>query len=577
VTERVTFADKSDPEISVTALLPEDDGADHNAAPLVGERFGKYLLVGELATGGMAEIFLAVHKGLEGFLKVVTLKRVLPSLSRTADFQRMFVDEARIAARLEHPNIVRTYEFGEHEGQYYTVMEYLAGEDLAKVLARVTLPSPRQHLPFHVTAGIASHLCSGLHFAHELTDTAGRPLGLVHRDVNPSNIVLTYSGEVKLIDFGVAKVNANATRTLAGTIKGKVNYMAPEQILARGVDRRSDVFSAGVVLWELLTGRPLFGRDSEAATLYAIMNDPIPSPHRYRPEVPAELEEIASRALSRTPADRFDTAEEMQLALDEFLSGQPKFDSRVLGRTMEHLFGLTRTRAKRSIAQTRALAKNISLVMNLRSNVRSDLAAALEDMDAPLPPSTRAQPRAPRRLGLAAGIAACTLVAGGLGYVGLIAGRAAPPSAAAAATAAPATLELSSTPPGAAVFIGDEPTGMKTPVTLTGLPAGAVVVRLELPGHLPAEATFTLAAGATAAEQLVLPASAGRLIVAGLPAGAEVLVDGDAHPAGELITLASGRHEVRVLVGGATVAQQAIDTTTGDQRWELQGDRLVRR
>ena len=260
----------SEPEISIGALIQAH--AEDFKGNIIGERFGKYLLVGEIAVGGMAELFLAVHRGVEGYIKAVVIKRVLPHLTNNPEFVRMFVDEARLEARLEHPNIVRTYEFGEVNGHYFTAMEYLPGEDLCKALN--SLAVSRQLMPLHIAVGIASQVCAGLNFAHQFTDTNGKPLGLVHRDINPANIIITYGGEVKIIDFGVAKSNANV-QTITGMIKGKVAYMPPEQVLGRDVDQRADIFSAGVVLWEVLTGRPLFLRSNEAATLYAIMNAPI--------------------------------------------------------------------------------------------------------------------------------------------------------------------------------------------------------------------------------------------------------------------------------------------------------------
>ncbi|HZJ67244.1 MAG TPA: serine/threonine-protein kinase, partial [Kofleriaceae bacterium] len=349
--------------------------SDEFKGNIVGERFGKYLLVGEIAIGGMAELFLAVHKGVEGYIKVVVIKRVLPHLSNNPDFIRMFIDEARLTARLEHPNIVRTYEFGEVDGQYFTAMEYLPGEDLGKTLKN--LAASRQAMPIHVATGVASQLCAGLHFAHHFTDIDGHPLNLVHRDINPANVIITYGGEVKIIDFGVAKSNTNV-QTLTGTIKGKVSYMPPEQVLGRAVDHRADIFSAGVVLWEMLTGRPLFLRNSEAATLYAIMNAPIHPPSKVRPDVPPQLDRIVSRALSRRPADRFETAEQMAHALDDFMVSAPRYDARVLAGTVEGLFGSTRAEAKRSIAATRSLTRNISVVMKMRSEVRADLAERLD-------------------------------------------------------------------------------------------------------------------------------------------------------------------------------------------------------
>jgi serine/threonine protein kinase len=351
-----------EPDASVSAVLGSEHDTPDGLTPLRGERFSKYLLVGEIARGGMGEVFLAIQQGLEGFSKVVVVKRVVSHLTKSADFTRMFIDEARLAARLEHPNIVKTYEFGDHEGQYYTVMEFLAGEDLRKAFHRLNL-TPHRRLALALTVHIVAQICNGLHFAHELTDHDGVPLNLVHRDVNPANVIVTYTGEVKVIDFGVAKVNTAEKKTLAGVIKGKIAYMSPEHILSRDPDRRSDVFSTGIILWELLMGRPLFARDCDAATMYAVLNDPIPRPSSERPEIPPQLDAIVARSLARSPDDRFGTADEMRAALDALAASLPKCDGRSIGRMMEKLFGTTRAEAKRSIAQARSLAHNISLVM----------------------------------------------------------------------------------------------------------------------------------------------------------------------------------------------------------------------
>jgi serine/threonine-protein kinase len=561
----------SEPEIRIDAEQPgvDDIGESH----LLAERFGKYLIVGELALGGMAELFLAVHRGLEGFFKVVVLKRVLPHFAEAPEFVRMFIDEARLAARLEHMNIVRTYEFGEVDGQYYTAMEYLPGEDLTRVLNK--LDHSRQLMPFNTAATLISQVCAGLHFAHEMTDFAGNSLNLVHRDVNPANIVLTYAGEVKLIDFGVAKTSNNA-KTQTGTIKGKLAYMSPEQLLARGVDRRSDIFSTGVVLWEMLAGRPLFVRDSEAATLYAIMNDPIPSLRRYRPDIPVELERIVDRALARTPADRFDTAEEMQLALDAFVAKHEACDSRSRGALLETLFGSTRAEAKRSIAQTRALAKNISLVMKLRSEVRDDLAETFDSLAAGSEPQSeppRVVERPPSRAPMIAlAVLILGAIAGGILFF-LSTDSSRSPKAAAAIEQVGVRVE--STPPGAAISVGGEPTGLVTPATLTGLTASRIEIRLELAGYEPKLATVEVPASGIVTERVSFGESLpSRLAIAGLPAGSSIVVEGETYEAGTVIPMSPGVHEVRIVVEGRTVARQTVEAKPGDQRWRLAGTKL---
>jgi serine/threonine protein kinase len=586
----------SEPEISVGALIRAH--AEDFKGNIIGERFGKYLLVGEIAVGGMAEVFLAVHKGVEGFIKVVVIKRVLPHLVNNTDFIRMFVDEARLEARLEHPNIVRTYEFGEVKGQYYTAMEYLAGEDLCKALNNLSVS--RQLMPLHIACGITSQLSTGLHFAHQFTDTDGQPLNLVHRDINPANIIVTYGGEVKIIDFGVAKSKTNV-QTLTGMIKGKVAYMPPEQVLGREVDHRADIFSAGVVLWEMLTGRPLFLRSNEAATLYAIMNAPVPPPSKMRADVPRELDEIVLRAVARTPSERFDNAEQLGAAIDDFMVRLPRYDPRVLAGKVEELFGSTRAEAKRSIAQTRSLTRNISMVMKLRSEVRADLAEQLDaavsaaaqrrDHERPRTRTESARPALPPppapvedagplpitepsrsqrglMLVLAGVMMAC--IGGGVAYV---TSRPGPQQVARLSQAA---LEITTTPPGAAVFIAGEPTGLKTPTTLTGITKRQLAVRLELPGYAPVTRTFEISAGTMASMQLVLAPLEGRIVISDLPAGASVFVDSEEYAAGDVITVAAGRHEIRIVIDGKTIAAQFTDTTTGDQGWKFARGKLVR-
>jgi serine/threonine protein kinase len=584
----------SEPEISVGALLRAH--AEDFKGNIIGERFGKYLLVGEIAVGGMAEVFLAVHKGVEGFIKVVVIKRVLPHLINNTDFIRMFVDEARLEARLEHPNIVRTYEFGEVNGQYYTAMEYLPGEDLCKALNNLSVS--RQLMPLHIAAGITSQLCAGLHFAHHFTDTDGQPLNLVHRDINPANIIITYGGEVKIIDFGVAKSKTNV-QTLTGMIKGKVAYMPPEQVLGREVDHRADIFSAGVVLWEMLTGRPLFLRSNEAATLYAIMNAPVPPPSKMRADVPRQLDEIVLRAVARTPGERFETAEQMGAAVDELMVHLPRYDARVLAGKVEELFGSTRAEAKRSIAQTRSLTRNISMVMKLRSEVRADLAERLDAAVGTAPQRERHERRRPSTEGarpalpppqdevsgafpvvdpsrsqrgvmlvLAGVMVAC--IGGGVAYM------TSRPGPQRVARLTQAALEIRTTPPGAAVFITGEPTGLKTPTTLTGITRPQLAVRLELPGYAPVTRTVDVSAGTTASMQLVLAPLEGRLVISDLPANATVFVNSEEYAAGDVITLAAGRHAIRIVIDGKTVAEQFTDTTTGDQGWRFVRGKLVR-
>ncbi len=209
----------------------------------------------------MGRLYVAEQVGIEGFSKVVALKRILPHLADSQHFRAMFLNEARVAARLEHPNIVATFELGEVDGNYFISMEYLSGEDLAAVLTRCQTAGP---MPIEIAVALAQQSANGLHYAHEMRDTGGKALELVHRDVSPLNIFVTYYGMVKLLDFGIVKGVTDPSRTVPGVFKGKYAYCSPEQLDGGVVTRQTDIFCLGIVLWECLTGRRLFLRDTDA-------------------------------------------------------------------------------------------------------------------------------------------------------------------------------------------------------------------------------------------------------------------------------------------------------------------------
>ncbi|HEY8143061.1 MAG TPA: protein kinase [Kofleriaceae bacterium] len=277
---------------------------------------GNFEVLGPLGRGGMAEVFLARRSGTAGQERLAVLKRILPAYAGTSVYRRMFIDEARLAALLHHPNICRTYEFFFHDGKYWLAMEFIAGRNLGEVLARAV--GRGRSIPLEVTLHVIGALCAGLHHAHELRDATGALLGIVHRDVNPSNVMIGFDGSVKLLDFGVAKAEGRrAATTVAGALKGKVAYMSPEQCRGKGVDRRTDVFALGILLYELTTGAQLFDGETEVATLNQIVNQPIPPPSRRVPGFSLELETILLRALSYAPDERFSTASELWSALAE--------------------------------------------------------------------------------------------------------------------------------------------------------------------------------------------------------------------------------------------------------------------
>jgi eukaryotic-like serine/threonine-protein kinase len=312
--------------------------------------FGKYQLLRKIAKGGMAQLYLAIQRGPHGFEKVLVLKCVLPELCQGQEFVQMFLDEARLAAHLDHDNIVRVYDFGEVKGQYFLAMEYLPGEDLASMLQ--TCRRGGRQLPLELVADIVIGAARGLHFAHGLSDARGRPLNIVHRDVSPSNIIVTYHGTVKLVDFGIARAETNVIKTAAGTLKGKFMYLSPEQAAGDAVDRRSDVFALGTVVYELLTGVRIFKRDSDLATMEAVLRAPIMPPSEHRLDLPKELDRIVMKALSRDLGTRYQSAAELAEDLSRFLVDRGYVRSEeALADFLTELFGEERRAGKLQVAQ----------------------------------------------------------------------------------------------------------------------------------------------------------------------------------------------------------------------------------
>ncbi len=278
---------------------------------------GRYHVVGRLATGGMAEVLLGKMYGPEGFEQPVVLKRILPHLASEPLFRNMFVREARLAAHVRHPNVVRVFELMEEGQELFLVMEYLEGETAAELQRHVR--GDQTKLPVGLGAFIVAEAAAGLYAAHEVTDLQGRPQRLVHRDVSPQNIFVTYGGEVKVIDFGIAKAADQMVKTSFATIKGKFTYMSPEQTRGEVLDQRSDIFSLGTVLYELTTLRRLFARANPTKTVDAICREPIVPPSELVPGYPPELERVCMKALERDPERRYESALSMRRDLLEAL------------------------------------------------------------------------------------------------------------------------------------------------------------------------------------------------------------------------------------------------------------------
>ena len=304
------------------------------------ESHGKFRLVAELGRGGMGNVYLAVLSGPAGFNKLQVVKRLRTDLAEDRESVTMFLDEARLAARLNHPNVVQTNEVGNDGSHYFIAMEYLEGQSLDQLVRR---SQNNGGMPLGIQLRILCDALTGLHYAHELTDFDGSPLGLVHRDVTPHNIFVTYDGNSKLLDFGIAKAATSAHETRAGTFKGKCAYMSAEQIVGDPIDRRADLFSLGAVLWQACTGQRLWKGETDIKIFHKVVSGEIPSPRTVNPNVPEQLEEICMKALARNRDDRFASAMEMQSALEDFIEEErARFAARATRRVEERKQGVER-------------------------------------------------------------------------------------------------------------------------------------------------------------------------------------------------------------------------------------------
>jgi serine/threonine-protein kinase len=280
----------------------------------VGSTANSYAIIAKLATGGMAEIFLARTESAAGVERYVVLKRVLRQRATDIKFVHMFLDEARLAAQLQHPNIAQVFDTGKLGDSYFFTMEYVHGETVRELLHRAYAIG--QTIPIGCALTIIAGAAAGLQHAHERVGLDGKPLGIVHRDVSPSNLMISYEGNVKVVDFGVAKATHRSIETQSGSVKGKIGYMAPEQCRGGIVDQRCDLFSLGIVMWELLVGERLFKRATDFESMESIVTEPSPPPSSRRPDVPKDLDAIVVKLLAKAPADRFQNADELLEAIE---------------------------------------------------------------------------------------------------------------------------------------------------------------------------------------------------------------------------------------------------------------------
>ncbi len=279
--------------------------------------FGHYFILEKIAQGGMAEIFKGLTYDFSGLKKFIVIKRILPHIAANKDFIRMLIDEAKIAVKLSHGNIAQTFDLGKVADDYFIVMEYVDGRTVSQIYKKTV--ELKAFIPIPLAAYVTSEICNGLNYMHRRRDELGTALEIVHRDISPQNVILSESGNVKIVDFGVAKAAFKLSEMERGVLKGKFAYMSPEQTEGKNIDSRSDIFSTGVVLWEMLTGRRLFKKKSNPETVEAVQTMAIFPPSAYRNEIPSDLDDIVMKALERSPEGRYDSAEDMSLALTKFL------------------------------------------------------------------------------------------------------------------------------------------------------------------------------------------------------------------------------------------------------------------
>jgi serine/threonine-protein kinase len=345
-----------EPTSDVHPALPDESGVTPNRAPKLlalqasVRSLGRYRLIGEISRGGMGIIYLGVVQGPAGFSKLFAIKELRVELASDPQAVALFLEEAKLVARMSHPNVAQTFEVGSQDDHHFIGMEYLDGQPLARVLERCK--SSKAPLPPGYAINVVSGVLDGLHYAHTLTDYDGSARGIVHRDVSPHNVFVTFDGDVKVLDFGVAKAVDSGHKTETGVLKGKVAYMSPEQALGEPVDARSDVFAVGAMLWEALAGRRRWADvGNDVGILRCLINGAIPDLHVMAPDVAPELQAIVERAMAVNPGERFASAAEMRAALDAYAeqAGLDKYGAREVAKLTAQLFETERADMKARI------------------------------------------------------------------------------------------------------------------------------------------------------------------------------------------------------------------------------------
>ena len=535
--------------------MPPQETTGTGARPSQPRVFGKYELVQRLGSGGMAEVWRARIKGPAGFSRGLVIKRILPHLAQDASFVNMFISEAQLSAKLSHPNVIQVFELGQVDGEYYIAMEYVRGHDLG-ALTRAHLER-RGPLPPPVSAYVVREVCRALAYAHEFRDEDGNLVRLIHRDVSPSNVMLSNDGAIKLLDFGIAKALVESgDRTQTGTLKGKFAYMAPEQLEGNEFDHRADIFSAGIILHEILTGRRLFRGNNDLQTISLVKSAKVELPSLINQQIGSELDRITLKALARDADARYQSAIDMANDLDEVVH-QLKGGSHLVAKLVGELF----------VAEAPG-----------RSGVRLAAVAAEPDSQ-PVPPAPVAPPATGNSAGEAEGVATVVEISASFtgvpGALGPLPQRIAAPSPSSSA-GAPAPSE----PTGSLINL--RPSLRRTlfiaSIAAVGALAGMVVILWPRSTPLP-EGPAPAPVVAAPAPVVIAPpaprplATADEQVsvtVSSLPVGAEVFLDGDSKPRGRtplVLTLprAKKSHGVKLVARGYTPSTSQFSASSDVQ------------
>lgn len=546
------------------------------------EKFGRYVLLDRINVGGMAEVFRGKSSGVEGFERLVALKRILPNIAADRDFIDMFVDEAKLAVQLQHANIAQVYDLGKQDEAYYIAMEYVSGVDLRSMWDRAR--NRNRLLPIAMSCHIMQKACEGLDAAHRKKDSDGNDISLVHRDVSPQNVLISFEGEVKVIDFGIARAANKVSKTQAGVLKGKFGYMSPEQVRGIELDNRSDIFACGVVLYELLVGDRLFLGESDFSTLEKVRNVELVPPTRLNKNLSPHLERIVMKALAKTREDRYRWASEMAEDLQRYLfaTNQP-FARTDLQRYMQQHFKEEIEKEKKRLDRYKSIhyADVDEQTIPAESNSRPDIATEVAT------PDVQAQVLAPQRLPSALNPSPLTLRDPSVPGTSAVhfappAQRSGLPTWAAVligalsvllliaiggfvylhlAKPAPGSITIETTPVKVEVLLNGKVVANTTPLTLDNLEPSTYVLTVQAPGYESVIKPITIQDGEARIEMVTLSKKEGssRITVRSEPPGLNVSVDGkdvqEKTPT-TITGLSAGKHLIRLKRDDGTIVHR---------------------